>query len=248
MPAVGWMHLLDGFPWYHGEGAYPLPAYSEFMPPPRFGRKPYGSFTGIPFDEADPWGVPVSEYEDAWELTPGLDRAAAEVVAALVNLGRGKRAHGIARHKLEGNPCWPPELAQKAGTLAHERYVLLMPLALARTQDEKGRVRWTLFGGSEQGPARPFVTGVEARVNSHGGDSSDGFALRNRPLNRCSATIFRQERSVQVDVAERRKIEHPLRNDAAVAHHDDGVRLESRKLSAEIGIVLDALRLDGRQS
>ena len=30
---------------------------------------------------------------------------------------------------------------------------MLVPLALSRTQDDKGRVRWTLFGGSEQGPA-----------------------------------------------------------------------------------------------
>ncbi len=39
---------------------------------------------------------------------------------------------------------------------AHERYVVLMPLALARTQDDKGRVRWTLFGCSEQGPGKAF--------------------------------------------------------------------------------------------
>ena len=31
-----------------------------------------------------------------------------------------------------------------------------MPLALSRTQDDKGRVRWTFFGGSEQGPDRAF--------------------------------------------------------------------------------------------
>jgi hypothetical protein len=34
--------------------------------------------------------------------------------------------------------------------------VLLLPLSLSRTQDDKGRVRWTLFGNSEQGPGRPF--------------------------------------------------------------------------------------------
>src|SRR5262249_45003316 len=38
-------------------------------------------------------------------------------------------------------------------------YVVLLPLALARTQDDKGRIRWTLFGGSEQGPARAFWRG-----------------------------------------------------------------------------------------
>ena len=40
--------------------------------------------------------------------------------------------------------------------LAHERYVFLSPVALSKTQDDKGRVRWTLFGGSDAGPAQGF--------------------------------------------------------------------------------------------
>ena len=75
------------------------------------------------------------------------------------HLAAGRPAHGIARGKLAGNPYWPSELAQAAGRLAHERFVVLAPLALSRTQDDKGRVRWTLFGGSEQGPARAFWKG-----------------------------------------------------------------------------------------
>ncbi len=34
--------------------------------------------------------------------------------------------------------------------------MVLLPLAFARTQDDKGRVRWTLFGNSEQGPGKAF--------------------------------------------------------------------------------------------
>ena len=45
------------------------------------------------------------------------------------------------------------------GAPTHERYVLLLPLALSKTQDDKGRVRWTLFGGSEQGPGKAFWKG-----------------------------------------------------------------------------------------
>ena len=41
--------------------------------------------------------------------------------------------------------------------------MLLLPLALSRTQDDKGRVRWTLFGGSEQGPAAAFWRGLLPR-------------------------------------------------------------------------------------
>ena len=54
------------------------------------------------------------------------------------------------------NPYWPLRLAEKAGAIPHERFVFLSPLALSLTQDDKGRVRWTLFGGSEQGPERDF--------------------------------------------------------------------------------------------
>ncbi len=53
---------------------------------------------------------------------------------------------------------------------------------------------------------------------------------------------------MQVDVAERRKIEHPLRDDAAVTNHDDGVGLEGGELSTEIVVVLDVLRLGDWQS
>jgi hypothetical protein len=57
---------------------------------------------------------------------------------------------------LEGNIYWPEELSKRAGSLAHDHGVVLLPLALSRTQDDKGRVRWTLFGTSEQGPGKAF--------------------------------------------------------------------------------------------
>ena len=41
MPAQGWKRLLAGAPWFRGAGNYPIAAYSEFMPPPRLGPKPY---------------------------------------------------------------------------------------------------------------------------------------------------------------------------------------------------------------
>jgi hypothetical protein len=97
----------------------------------------------------------VTEYEEALELRPGLQRIGEQLVDVLSRLGRGERAHGIDGRKLDGNPCWPDEL-RKNGAPKQERYVLLMPLALSRTQDDKGRVRWTLFGASEHGPERAF--------------------------------------------------------------------------------------------
>jgi hypothetical protein len=129
------------------------------MPPPRLGRRAYGGARdAVLFAEDDPWGWRVTEYEETFELRPGLVHVAGQLLQALQRLGRGDRAHGLGKVKLRDNPFWPEPLAG-AGAPRQERYLVLSPLALTRTQDDKGRVRWTLFGASEQGPARPFWRG-----------------------------------------------------------------------------------------
>ena len=159
MPEQGWKRLTAGAPWFRGPGKYPIAAYSEFMPPPRLGRKPYDrgedEIDAEVFDPVDPWGWKISEYEEAVELQAGLLQVAEQLLGVLRHLGRGESAHGIARGKLLGNPYWPERLHQR-GAPAQERYVLLLPLAISRTQDDKGRLRWTLFGASQQGPGRAF--------------------------------------------------------------------------------------------
>jgi hypothetical protein len=159
MSRTGWDRLLAGSPSDRAEGAYPIAAYSEFMPPPRMVLMPYGTERPGCRTAVDGWGWSITEHEHAFELRPGLEQVAGHLIPALVRLGRGDPGHGIARHTLIDNPYWPPSLAERAGSLAHERYVILMPLALSRTQDDKGRIRWTLFGGSERGPAHAFWRG-----------------------------------------------------------------------------------------
>jgi hypothetical protein len=155
----GWKDLLRGYPWFAGEGKFPIPAYSEFMPPPRLGRRPYGAVDPSPFSEEAPFGWCVTEIEEEYELGPGLENIAQHVLKQLRELGENESASAIAgyrRRNLENNPYWPPALGARAGHLEHERYVVLLPLALSKTQDDLGRVRWTFFGGSEQGPERAF--------------------------------------------------------------------------------------------
>jgi hypothetical protein len=156
MPKTGWKRLLSAAPKSKPYADYRMDAYSEFMPAPRLGVKPYGTADDPIFADDDPWGWPVTEEEERLELCPGLMQIAQHVGTALLHLSRGEPAHGIARSLLADNPCWPPELAARAGNLRHDRLVLILPLALARTQDDKGRVRWTLFGSSEQGPSVAF--------------------------------------------------------------------------------------------
>ena len=158
-PLSGWHKLLEGHPWFRGAGQFYLPAYSEFMPPPRLGRLPYEDEGSGLFAAGDAFGWPVAEIEEEYELQPGLEHLAGLIVRQIAQLGQGLPAHHIAGHKgqnLVDNPYWPPELASHAGRLHHERYVTILPLALSRTQDDKGNNRWTLFGASHDGPARAF--------------------------------------------------------------------------------------------
>src|SRR5262249_37674643 len=107
----------------------------------------------------DNWGWHVSEYEQTHELEPGLAVIAREILKEVVNLGHGRPTPQIGKANLQDNPYWPPALAERAGKLNHEKYVILASVALSKTQDDKGRVRWTLFGASEQGPAKAFWKG-----------------------------------------------------------------------------------------
>src|SRR5947209_7669417 len=119
------------------------------------------------FAPDDPFGWLVHEFDEALELQPGLHQIARQLLARLRRLQDGNPDTGLPRHVSRDNPFWPPELAREAATTT-DRCVLLLPLALSRTQDDKGRVRWTLFGNSEQGPGKAFwksfftAPGVEA--------------------------------------------------------------------------------------
>jgi len=125
------------------------------MPPPRIGQKPYGHWDlDMPFSEDDPWGWRIAQWERDKELTPGRAIIARQLIDSVVTLATGKGQSRIGRRHLEQNPYWPKSLASAAP--AHERYLFLSPLALSKTQDDKGRVRWTVFGGSQMGPAQGF--------------------------------------------------------------------------------------------
>ena len=158
MSPSGWHQLLPAAHCFRGTGRFPIDAYSEFMPPPRFGWNPYAPEPPDPqlFSDEDPWGWYVSEYEEANAFQPGLEQIARQVVGRVWHLLRGHSSHAVSKRFLENNVYWPEELIQRAGSLNHDQGVVLMPLALSRTLDDKGRVRWTLFGASEQGPAKAF--------------------------------------------------------------------------------------------
>jgi Peptidase family M28 len=166
--ALGWSQLeTEAKGAFRGKGRLPLRAYSEFMPPPQVGIKPYGAWRDpqVAMGEDE---FAISEYEQVQELAPGLSRIAEHVIFELEKLTRGE-PHALSRTLLEGNPAWPAELAEAAkdGRL-RDAVCIIMPLALSRTQDDKGNARWTMLGASNAGPASPFW-------ESFGDDDRDRF-------------------------------------------------------------------------
>ncbi len=146
----------------YGRGAFPLRAYSEWMPPPYIGIKPAApridACAASACEVHDRSTLEVDEYEQANDLEPGLDVIARHLATELGKLVRGQ-PHALSRTLLEGNPAWPPELAAAAaaGALTHDPLVVICPLALSRSQSDKGLDQWTLFGASHDGAARPAL-------------------------------------------------------------------------------------------
>jgi hypothetical protein len=142
----------------------PLRAYSEFMPPPYVGVKPYAptcAAAAATFRASDGDTLDIDEYEQAHDLERGLDRIGEHLVREIGKLVRGE-SHALSRTLLDSNPAWPDELAAaaRAGKLAHDPLVVICALALSRTQDDKGNERWTLFGASHDGPEAAFRRGL----------------------------------------------------------------------------------------
>jgi hypothetical protein len=157
MARAGWSKLIPGDKGLDGSGTVRIDAYSEFVPPPRVGWKPYGPVpvNNYLFSPDDPFGWKVHEFDEVLELQPGLPQIARQLMTRLGRLQDGNPETGLPRHVSRNNPYWPTELAGSS-VVQTDRCVLLLPLALSRTQDDKGRVRWTLFGNSEQGPGKAF--------------------------------------------------------------------------------------------
>src|SRR3569623_1102157 len=131
-------------------GPFPLPPYSEYMPPPYIGVKPYmpdparrDATNGITRMDA----LDIDEYEQVHDLAPGLDRIGEKLVEVVGKLLHG--AHALSKTLLDGNPAWDPQMVH----VKHDPLIVIAPLALSRSQDDKGMARWTLFGTSHRGAA-----------------------------------------------------------------------------------------------
>src|SRR5262245_20793271 len=107
-----WSRLLADPDWCCGKGRFPLPAYSEYLPPPYVGVKPSGH-PAAPDPRADEYGWYVDENDEVEEIGPGLERIARFVLEECRRLANGERLHHVARDHLHRNPAWPAALAAR---------------------------------------------------------------------------------------------------------------------------------------
>src|SRR4051812_25605427 len=100
---TAWDRLLADENCFHGKGGFDLPAYSEFMPPPWVGRKPYGTPGGQPNPRVGAHGWAISEYEQEQELAPGLEYITRKILAEIVRLGLGGHPQHLTHERLHQN-------------------------------------------------------------------------------------------------------------------------------------------------
>jgi hypothetical protein len=99
----------------------------------------------------DDHGWRITAREATHELEPGLAALAAALAPALAAvLDDDAHTRGLSRDLIAGNR-YLPDVALPAARAA---LIAVVGVALSRTQDDKGRVRWTLLGASDLGPAR----------------------------------------------------------------------------------------------
>lgn len=158
--------MVADWPWFRAKGSFPIPPYSERAATPYLIRKPYGTIDDALFSDDDLWGWPITEYEDAFLLRPGMEQVARPIIHRLLALLRYGEDLAIGAGVLDGNPYWAKELSEWE---KDRPLVFVLSLALAITQDDKGRLRWTLLGGSDSPEAafwRGFFTSPHQEIPS----------------------------------------------------------------------------------
>ena len=91
-------------------GQFPVPPYSEYMPPPYIGIKPYVPARGrndATQGITDPRALDIDEYEQAHDLEPGFERIATHLVTELGKLVRGA-PHALSQSLLAETRRGPP--------------------------------------------------------------------------------------------------------------------------------------------
>ncbi len=164
--ASGWETILDVSQW-KVTGRYSLRAYSEFLPAPISGARPYElrldapssllknhSFSKL-FKREEPESFGIDPFDDFVYLRPGLEAIVRPYLLAVKGWIAGNSRSPFPSHFLKDNPYWPTSMKKAPQPL---RLIAFLPVSVARTQDEFGKSRWTLLGGAGRTPDELFFS------------------------------------------------------------------------------------------
>lgn len=86
-----------------------------------------------------------------------------------------------------------------------------------------------MLTGNRRGSLSTISAGINAMSNTHNRNASNLITSENRTLNRSSPTPTRQQRRMNIHNAERRHMQHLIRQNATIGSHAENVSLGSLK-------------------
>lgn len=102
-----------------------------------------------------------------------------------------------------------------------------------------------MLTGNRRGSLSTISASIHAMPNAHNGNASNLITSENRTLNRSSPTPTRQQGRMNIHNAERRHMQHLIRQNTAIGSHTENIRLRSlKRLNNLRG---HAIRLNDRQ-
>lgn len=155
----GWNTVFDSKTAWVPPLSHPIEAYSEFMPAPSIGARPYpllyetkasllqsqGYFPY--YNPQDPHYFFIPSFDEVTVIRPGLIYLMKHFLKDLSQLSKGEtpgggKLKGIPKSLLENNPYFPDKLR------GEEAIVSILPITLSMTQNDQGQTPWTVFGGT----------------------------------------------------------------------------------------------------
>lgn len=146
-------------------------------------------------------------------------------------------AHAIKRRHLR---IQAHLLLRNLGSMSDERLILLSPNSRAIGKRGKRisqqfaakltklhRERLSMLAGNRRGSLSAISTSIHAMPDAHDRNASNLITSENHTLNRSSPTPTRQQGRMNIHNAERRHMQHLIRQNAAIGSHTENVSLGS---------------------
>ena len=91
-----------------------------------------------------------------------------------------------------------------------------------------------MLTGNRRGSLSTISTSIHAMPNAHNGNASNLITSKNGTLNRSGATPTRQQGCMNIHNAERRHLQHVIRQNAAISSHTENISIRSLELIDDI--------------